>query len=256
MVKPKLRVAWFSAGVSSFIATYLTPNIDRIIYIDIDDQHSDSMRFVKDCEKVLCRQIEIIKSPLCSVENAIRQAGYITLRNGAAACTNLLKKRPRQTWEVESGIVKCSQWSYTEPPQELVYVWGLDCVERDRMDGIINANPKANHIFPLIDKGLTKEDAHGLCERLGVKRPLMYELGYSNNNCIGCVKGGMGYWNKIRVDFPGAFDRMAKLERLIGHSCLKDENGALFLDELDPARGRMQDEIMTDCSIFCELALR
>ena len=30
----------------------------------------------------------------------------------------------------------------------------------------------------------------------------MYDLGYPNNNCIGCIKGGMGYWNRIRKDFP------------------------------------------------------
>lgn len=42
----------------------------------------------------------------------------------------------------------------------------------------------------------------------------------------------------------------AKLERDIGHSCI---NG-VFLDELDPNRGRMSDEIMQDCGIMCYLA--
>ena len=32
-------------------------------------------------------------------------------------------------------------------------------------------------------------------------------MGYNNNNCIGCIKGGMGYWNKIRVDFPEVFEK-------------------------------------------------
>lgn len=110
--------------------------------------------------------------------------------------------------------------------------------------------PQFNHEFPLIDKMLSKADAHGILDNLGIKRPFMYDLGYSNNNCIGCVKGGMGYWNKIRVDFPEVFDRMAKLEREVGHSCI---NG-VYLDELEPDRGRMEDEIMTDCSIMCWLA--
>lgn len=79
----------------------------------------------------------------------------------------------------------------------------------------------------------------------------MYDMGYSNNNCIGCVKGGMGYWNKIRVDFPEVFQRMSKLEREIGHSCIK----GVYLDELDPDRGRMEDEIMQDCGIMCYLNL-
>ena len=78
----------------------------------------------------------------------------------------------------------------------------------------------------------------------------MYDLGYPNNNCIGCVKGGMGYWNKIRVDFPEVFKKRAELEREIGHSCL---NG-VFLDELEPDRGNMNLEVFPDCSIMCYLA--
>ena len=79
----------------------------------------------------------------------------------------------------------------------------------------------------------------------------MYDLGYYNNNCRGCVKGGMGYWNKIRVDFPEVFANRAKMERDIGASCIK----GVYLDELDPSRGRMSEEVMQDCSIFCQLAI-
>ena len=70
-----------------------------------------------------------------------------------------------------------------------------------------------------------------------------------NNNCLGCVKGGMGYWNKIRRDFPDVFARRAKQEREIGHSCI---NG-VFLDELDPDRGNINTEVMEDCTIACQL---
>jgi hypothetical protein len=60
----------------------------------------------------------------------------------------------------------------------------------------------------------------------------------------------MGYWNKIRRDFPADFDRMAKLEREIGASCL---NGT-FLDELDPNRGDYATEPKIECSLLCALA--
>ena len=95
---------------------------------------------------------------------------------------------------------------------------------------------------------LTKEDAHGLLEKLGIRRPAMYDLGYSNNNCIGCVKGGMGYWNKIRKDFPEVFERRAKLERDIGATCIK----GIYLDELEEDRGSTK-EILPECSLMCEL---
>lgn len=88
---------------------------------------------------------------------------------------------------------------------------------------------------------------------LGLK---MYELGYPNNNCIGCCKGGMGYWNKIRVDFPEVFESRAKLERLVGYSILKDKNGQVFLDELAPDRGNINTEIMPECGIMCSLNIK
>lgn len=78
----------------------------------------------------------------------------------------------------------------------------------------------------------------------------MYDLGYPNNNCIGCVKGGMGYWNRIRIDFPEVFEARSKLERKVGYSILRD----CYLDELDPNRGNMNTEIFPDCGIMCYLA--
>lgn len=59
----KLTVAWLSAGVSSFIAAYLIKDeIDEFYYIDIADQHPDSIRFIKDCEKLLDKPIKVLKS--------------------------------------------------------------------------------------------------------------------------------------------------------------------------------------------------
>lgn len=237
MIDKKLKVCWISAGVSSFIAGYLErETIDKFIYIDIEDQHPDSLRFIKDCEKVLGKEIEILKSPYGSVEGAIRTAGLIrNARNGFYVCTNWLKKRIRKEWE------------YEHREYDITYVWGFDCDEKKRADNLVETMFEFNHCFPLIERNLAKADAHGMCEYLGVKRPAMYDFGYNNNNCIGCVKGGMGYWNKIRVDFPEVFESRAKMEREIGASILKE----CYLDELDLDRGRMSDEIPIDCSIMC-----
>ena len=238
MNSKKLKVCWISAGVSSFIAGYLAKDVDRFIYIDIENQHPDSMRFIKDCERVLGKEIEILKSQYGSIQNVISTFRFINGIYGAK-CTEVLKKRVRKEWE------------YEHRDYEITYVWGFDCTEKHRKDRLEETMIEFHHEFPLIDKGLTKEDAHGMLATMGIKRPLMYDLGYKNNNCIGCVKGGMGYWNRIRVDFPEVFQRMATLEREVGHSCL---NG-IYLDELQPDRGRIDDEVMEECSIMCYLAL-
>lgn len=229
-----MRVAWFSAGVSSFIASYIAKP-DRIIYISVANQHPDSLRFISDCERVLGQPIEIIGSMRYGqrIENVILKERYVNGPAGAK-CTMELKKRVRQEWERKNAV------------PGMTYVWGYDRDERKRADRI-SAASEFGCEFPLIERDLTKEDCHALCERLGVRRPEMYDLGYPNNNCVGCVKGGMGYWNRIRRDFPEVFDRMAKLEREIGHSCI---NGT-YLDELDPDRGDMNSEVFPECSFAC-----
>ena len=118
--------------------------------------------------------------------------------------------------------------------------------------------PDHDHRFPLIENNMTKQDAHELANRLGLARPVMYDMGYENNNCIGCLKGGIGYWNKIRHDFPHAFAARAKLERDLNRFILKDGDGnPLWLDELADFRGRMPKEIPNmECGIMCEIAFQ
>ena len=117
-----MKVAWISAGVSSFIASYLAHDVDEYIYIDIDDQHPDSMRFMKDCEKVLGKPITVLKSEYHSVDEVLRKAKYINGVHGAP-CTNTLKKKVRQKWENEHKV-------------PLTYVWGFDCNEKNRAERI------------------------------------------------------------------------------------------------------------------------
>ena len=234
-------ISWFSAGCSSFVAAYLLKEkLNRCVYIDIENQHPDSMRFVKDAEKLLEIEIEIIKSSdYTSVDDVIERDRYINGPSGAA-CTRRLKREVREKWERENQI-----------DQDDVYIWGYDITEKDRAKHLERRMTYVDHAFPLIDKQLSKSEVHGICSRLRLKRPQMYDMGYPNNNCIGCVKGGMGYWNRIRKDFPDVFERRAQQEREIGRSCI---NG-VFLDELDPERGDMNTEVFESCSIMCQLAL-
>jgi len=233
-----MKVCWFSCGVSSFVACYLTKDIDKIIYTHIKDQHPDSTRFLQDCEKLLDREIEIIKSnKFEGVDDVIERTRYINGPAGAP-CTKHLKMQVRKDWEKAN-------------PDHHTYVWGYDKNEKHRADIIVKTLSNHDHEFPLIEQGLTKEECHGIAYKLDLKRPVMYDMGYPNNNCIGCVKGGMGYWNRIRADFPEVFERRASQEREIGASCI---NG-VYLDELEPSRGNMNTEIFKDCTIACQLAV-
>lgn len=227
------------------MAGYLAGDVDEWIYIDIKDQHPDSLSFIKDCESAIGKPIQVLRSnEYTCVDDCVRAfGGFRNPGNGFAPCTNWMKKRVRKEWENRNK------------DYELIYVWGFDFKEKSRAERTVESNPQARHEFPLIDRNLSKEEVHGLFERtFPFKRPFMYELGYPNNNCLGCTKGGMGYWNKIRKDFPDVFKSRSELERLVGHSILKDSKGSpIYLDELDPNRGNMNTEVFPECGIMCYL---
>ena len=234
VVSRQLCVSWFSAGASSAVATRLAiAEVDEIIYTHIDDQHPDTLRFVKDCEAWFGEPVTIIRNER-TVQQVLEKRKYINGPNGAP-CTGELKVKVREAWEKQHAGVK------------LRYVWGFDCDELDRAYDVRQLMPDAEHLFPLIDRRISKAEAHEIMRASGIKRPAMYELGYRNNNCIGCVKGGMGYWNKIRVDFPDVFKARAAMERKVGATCIK----GVFLDELSPDRGRDDGPIVDECGILC-----
>lgn len=177
-----MKVCWFSCGVSSFVACYLAKDIDEIIYTHVTNQHSDSLRFLHDCERLLGREIKILQSELyASVDDVIERTRCINTAYGAP-CTKWLKKQVRKDWEKRE-------------PDHHIYVWGYDVEERSRADAVVKTMSNYDHEFPLIEHGLTKAECHGIADKLGLKRPAMYDMGYKNNNCIGCVKGGMGWMN-------------------------------------------------------------
>jgi len=232
-------VSWFSAGVSSAVATKLAiERIDQIIYIHIDDHHPDTLRFVDECQEWFGKTILTMQSPYKNVNNALLGAGGRGYVNGVAGapCTRFLKRRVRKEWELKQK-------------GKLIYVWGMDKTESHRAEKLKAAMPEQRHLFPLIEQRITKQEAHGILKASGINRPAMYELGYHNNNCIGCVKGGMGYWNMIRKDFPGIFASRAAIEREVGGTCIK----GVYLDELEENRGKKGGPICDDCGIFCEL---
>jgi 3'-phosphoadenosine 5'-phosphosulfate sulfotransferase (PAPS reductase)/FAD synthetase len=231
-------ISWFSAGVSSAVATKLAINeIDEIFYVHINDQHYDSIRFLRECEEWFGKKVTTLQSHYADVESVCRHRKYISGPAGAP-CTVILKKNVRKIWEGKNPGFKR-------------YVWGVDCSEREqnRADRIVEGMPNQEHLFPLIDHKHTKEMAHEILNASGIKRPILYEQGFHNNNCVGCVKGGMGYWNLVRKLYPEVFASRAKMERDIGASCI---NGT-YLDELDPESGRHAGPIVGDCGILCEL---
>ena len=239
-MKPRV-VCWFSCGAASAYASYLAKQEYgevEIVYCKVAEEHSDSMRFLKDFEKLIGQRVTVIGDNAMgySIYDVFTNRKFIKGAQGAP-CTMVLKKWQRQKFQRPDDI----------------QVFGYTSEEDKRVDRFIDGNAEVDARFPLAEKGISKKDCLQWLVDSGLTLPLMYQLGYQNNNCVGCVKGGMGYWNAIRKDFPQAFDRMAKLERQLNHAVNKDEKGPIFLDELDPGRGNFKRDQPPACGFTCEL---
>ena len=236
----KRIVCWFSCGAASAVATKLAiaENAGKlplvIAYTEVMEEHPDNKRFLAECEKWFGQDIVILGNDYS--KRSIYETFKTSAMNirGAAPCTRVLKKQVRERYEQVGDR----------------QVFGYTAEEQQRYDRFIDVNNEVDVWVPLIDKGLNKVDCLAMLQNAGIDLPEMYKLGYLNNNCIGCVKGGMGYWNKIRVDFPEQFDRMAKLERFKKQTIFKDR----YLDELKPTDGNYPQEPDIECSIFCQMA--
>lgn len=235
-------VVWFSAGAASAIAAKLTiaqnpPNL-VIAYTDPGSEHPDNERFLNECEKWFGHQIIRLKSTKYADTWDVFERGRYLVSPYGAMCTVELKKKVRRNFQLHDDI----------------QVFGYTSEEQHRADRFREQNLEVDLRTPLIDYNLTKDDCIAMLQRSGIELPAMYKLGYRNNNCIGCVKGGMGYWNKIRRDFPEVFERMAKVERSLNVSIIRSANQPVFLDELDPTRGNHADEPSFECSLLCTIA--
>ena len=238
-------VSWFSCGAASAVATKLAISEGpvTVAYCEVIEEHPDNKRFLKDCEKWFGQEVIILGNDKYnrSIYEVFQKTKYLKGPAGAR-CTGELKKQVRKSFELPTDR----------------QVFGYTIEEQHRVDRFIDANNDVD-VWPiLIEKGLGKEDCLGMLSNAGINLPEMYKLGYRNNNCIGCVKGEAGYWNKIRVDFPEVFERMAKTEELLGRTvCKVYKKGKLYrptLRELPLDAGNYPKEHEIECGIFCEIA--
>ena len=243
-------VSWFSCGVASAAATKLalSSGLDiEIFYCEVIEEHPDNMRFLKDCEKWFGQKIQIVGNAdyKKSTDEVFLKTGFLVGPRGAR-CTAELKKKMR--------------WKHQRPYDTIIMGYTVD--ERPRLERLLKAEPILKFLPILIERNLTRADCLNIVKRAGIELPAMYKLGYRNNNCIGCVKGQAGYWNKIRQDFPERFHEMAAIERQLNRTICKlewRENGKrylkrVFLDELPTDAGKYSAEADIECGIHCQAA--
>ncbi len=240
---------WFSCGAASAIAAKIIASEKleyEIIYCDTrSNEHPDNTRFMNDISAWIGREIKILKSSKYNdIFDVFDSTGWL-VGPGGARCTTELKKQVRIEYQFPDDT----------------HVFGLTADAKDikRQERMKRDHCDMRTRFPLIERGITKADCFRQLMQAGIELPAMYRLGFNNNNCIGCVKGGVGYWNKIKIVFPDQFLKMAAQERKMNVAiCKIKRNGIwkhVFLDELPPDAGNYESELDDmECGPQCEVS--
>lgn len=249
-----IYLCWFSAGITSTVACKLAlekfGNDNCIIYYqDTGQVHPDNQRFINDCQNWFGKEIEIIKSEKYKNPIDVFTKSKFINTAGGAPCTQALKKDVRIAIQGKNNLPLFGLKEFQ------IFGFEYEKSQINRAIRFLEQYPDTNPIFPLIEAKLDKNNCAYILEKAGIELPTMYKLGYKNNNCIGCVKGGMGYWNKIKKDFPEVFNQMAKLERELKATAIFDKKNKtnIYLDELKENQGNHSKEVMPECSNFCDL---
>lgn len=241
-------VCQFSCGAASAVATKLAiaQHADvQIINAFLLEEHEDNRRFAADCERWFDRHIVTLRDEKygASIVRVFRKRQYMMGPHGAP-CSRALKRDILNRWSQPGDIM----------------VLGYTAEEADRLDDFRERNPERPVLAPLIDAGLSKDDCKAMVQRAGIELPLMYRRGYDNANCIGCVKGGEGYWRAIREDFPEQFEATCLLQDEIGLGSwfLRYRSGPRKGERFPlrdlPAGEPRRNERLPSCSFFCEMA--
>jgi len=238
---------WFSCGAASAVAAKLTLDMYgggsqvRVLNNPVAEEDADNLRFRADVESWLGVPVETVSSsryPTNSAVDVWEKRKFMSGPKGAP-CTIELKKMARQEWEKNNR----ADW----------HVLGFTADEKTRHDRFV-LTERSNVLPVLIDAGITKAECYRILLAAGLKLPRVYDMGYPNANCIGCVKAtSPTYWNHVRQQHPDVFQDRAEQSRRLGARLVRVDNRRLFLDELDPtAKGRSMKSMDIDCGIFCE----
>lgn len=247
-LKPGQTIAvWFSCGAASAVAAKKTLELYgdiadvRIINNPVIEEDEDNVRFLKDIQKWLGVVIEFAKNSKyqsCSAVEVWDKRKFMSGPQGAP-CTLELKKKARQEWEKYNN----ADW----------HVLGFTFDEKKRSDKFI-LTERSNLLPVLIDQGITKSKCFEIIKSAGIKLPRIYDLGYPNANCIGCVKAtSPTYWNHVRKMHPEIFQQRANQAKQIGAKLVRYKGKRIDLHDLPTdAEGKSMKSMNVECGIFCE----
>jgi hypothetical protein len=190
------HVVNFSGGVCSFWAAkrvvekYGTADT-HLLFADTLIEDEDLYRFNKECSSHLGIPITRITTGLTPWE-LFRKQGMIANAR-FPICSIYLKRDILDEWHTKN----CT------PGDTTIYI-GMDWTEEHRMERLRKKKPLWTFEAPMQWQPIwDKCKMVSETEKLGIKPPMLYSLGFPHNNCGGrCVAAGISHWVHLFNTLP------------------------------------------------------
>ncbi|QVK19753.1 hypothetical protein KHQ81_15440 (plasmid) [Mycoplasmatota bacterium] len=246
------RVVFFSGGKGSFVVachlkeTY--PNDNLILYFTdslIEDQ--DLYRFLFEASDKLELPLLYHSANTTPIQLMAKQKILFNSRFGN--CSKYLKMKVAQDYFKKDKEPVLHQWhngqylknDLFKKAEDTILYFGIDFTEMRRVEPIKQNWSPYKVEFPLVDDVF---DYDFYFQKYDIKRPRLYNLGFSHNNCSGkCFKAGVKHFKLLKDKLPKMFEELMCQERHlqifvssyhhIKKLDLDDEDKALLYKELD-----------------------
>jgi len=217
------RVVFFSGGMSSFFTAvrvaekYGTTNL-TLLFTDTSYEDEDLYRFLKEGAAYVggnLIQLKDGRNPWQVFED-VKFLG----NSQVDPCSRILKREPAKKWITEN---------FPDPDSAVLYL-GMNWDEEHRLDrSKIYWNPYQLEGILFEPPLMNRDSMMAELERIGIKPPRLYALGFPHNNCGGfCIKAGHAHFKLLLEKLPDKYAEAEEREEHIRN--LLDKDVAIMRD--------------------------
>ncbi len=231
----RVLVAISGGKASAWCADWALKKYDKddvVLYFnDTKWEHPDLYRFLNDLEKHFNHKI--IRDNDGRSPEQLFYDNHALANNRMPFCSRILKAKRLQKFYKDGDTI--------------VFGIGLEEMHRaERIIGVyqtvsVKTGKSCKIALPLITEKISRNEVDSFLEKVKIKEPILYRLGFTHNNCSGgCVRAGKKHWKLLFEKLPKVYAERERVEENMRKITGKDIH--FFKDEtLKQFRNRIQN---------------